>query len=421
MSSVPEAVKLDEAAFTELARSFRGELIRPEDPAYDERRSVWNGSIDRSPALIARCRRRRGRDRGGDVRAADGPADRGARRRSQLPGLSVCDGGHRDRPRADEGHPRGPRDAHRHGTGRRADRRARSGNAGVRARGSSRDRHPYGRRRTHARGRNRWLQRKYGLTIDRCSRSTWSRPRGARESERERKRRICSGVFAAAAATSASSPSSNSGPSRSGPSCSPGRSSGAMEDVAEVAALLPRLDLRRTRRADDDRDPRKAPSLPYRPRRAPRQAGGRRGCCYAGPVEEGERVVQPLRQLRLAGARPVRAEAVHRASGDVRSLLPAWLVVLLPSLRRRRAHRRGDRHHRGPRGADHVAADELPDLADGRGDHPSAEDETAFSGRGAGHTFNINGTTECADGFDDEREWVRNFWSALEPHHTAST
>jgi hypothetical protein len=47
------------------------------------------------------------------------------------------------------------------------------------------------------------------------------------------------------------------------------------------------------------------------------------------------------------------------------------------------------------------------------------EDETAFNGRGVGHTFNISAATETAEGFDEEREWVRNLWSALEPHHTS--
>jgi hypothetical protein len=46
------------------------------------------------------------------------------------------------------------------------------------------------------------------------------------------------------------------------------------------------------------------------------------------------------------------------------------------------------------------------------------EDETAFSGRDAGFTYNIGGSTATADGFDEEREWVRNFWAALEPHFT---
>jgi Berberine and berberine like len=47
------------------------------------------------------------------------------------------------------------------------------------------------------------------------------------------------------------------------------------------------------------------------------------------------------------------------------------------------------------------------------------EDETAFNGRGAAHTFNITAITETAEGFDEEREWSRSFWSALEPHHTS--
>ncbi|MEA2674241.1 MAG: hypothetical protein QOI92_1433, partial [Chloroflexota bacterium] len=34
---------------------FRGTLIRPEDAAYHEARRIWNGAIDRRPALIARC------------------------------------------------------------------------------------------------------------------------------------------------------------------------------------------------------------------------------------------------------------------------------------------------------------------------------------------------------------------------------
>ncbi|HEX7148519.1 MAG TPA: BBE domain-containing protein, partial [Actinomycetota bacterium] len=46
------------------------------------------------------------------------------------------------------------------------------------------------------------------------------------------------------------------------------------------------------------------------------------------------------------------------------------------------------------------------------------DDETAFNGRAAGHTFNINATTATRDGFEEEREWSRSFWSALQPHHT---
>jgi FAD/FMN-containing dehydrogenase len=38
-----------------LRTRFRGALIRPAEEGYDEARRVWNGAIDRFPALIARC------------------------------------------------------------------------------------------------------------------------------------------------------------------------------------------------------------------------------------------------------------------------------------------------------------------------------------------------------------------------------
>ena len=47
------------------------------------------------------------------------------------------------------------------------------------------------------------------------------------------------------------------------------------------------------------------------------------------------------------------------------------------------------------------------------------EDETAFHGRSAGHTFNIGGNTTSAEGFADERAWVHRFWTALQPYHTS--
>ena len=46
---------LDDDALADLARQFRGELIRAGDPPYEAARRVWNGAIDRRPALVARC------------------------------------------------------------------------------------------------------------------------------------------------------------------------------------------------------------------------------------------------------------------------------------------------------------------------------------------------------------------------------
>ncbi|HEU4758842.1 MAG TPA: FAD-binding oxidoreductase [Dehalococcoidia bacterium] len=43
------------AAMEQLREGFRGQLIEPGDPEYDEARRVYNGMIDRRPRLIARC------------------------------------------------------------------------------------------------------------------------------------------------------------------------------------------------------------------------------------------------------------------------------------------------------------------------------------------------------------------------------
>jgi len=45
----------DQVAVEAFRRSFRGELLRPGDTAYEAARKIWNGGIDRRPSLIARC------------------------------------------------------------------------------------------------------------------------------------------------------------------------------------------------------------------------------------------------------------------------------------------------------------------------------------------------------------------------------
>jgi FAD/FMN-containing dehydrogenase len=47
--------QLDDAAVAALKAQFRGALLRPGDAGYDAARSIWNGMIDKHPALIARC------------------------------------------------------------------------------------------------------------------------------------------------------------------------------------------------------------------------------------------------------------------------------------------------------------------------------------------------------------------------------
>jgi len=44
-----------EQSINEFSTQLRGELIQPGDPTYDEARKVYNGMIDKRPALIAQC------------------------------------------------------------------------------------------------------------------------------------------------------------------------------------------------------------------------------------------------------------------------------------------------------------------------------------------------------------------------------
>src|SRR5688572_3999474 len=39
----------------ELKANFRGDVVMPKDNGYDNARKIWNATIDKRPALIARC------------------------------------------------------------------------------------------------------------------------------------------------------------------------------------------------------------------------------------------------------------------------------------------------------------------------------------------------------------------------------
>jgi hypothetical protein len=46
---------IESKTFATLRERFRGALLQPKEEGYDEARRIWNGAIDRRPALIARC------------------------------------------------------------------------------------------------------------------------------------------------------------------------------------------------------------------------------------------------------------------------------------------------------------------------------------------------------------------------------
>ena len=49
------AMAVGRGVLQSLDKGFLGELVAPGDPDYEVRRRVWNGMVDRRPALIARC------------------------------------------------------------------------------------------------------------------------------------------------------------------------------------------------------------------------------------------------------------------------------------------------------------------------------------------------------------------------------
>ena len=84
---------IDDATIGRLRFGIGGEVVTPEDPAYEDARHVWNGMIERHPALIVRC-----------SSAQDVAAGLGFAREHGLvvsvrggshstPGYSTCDGG----------------------------------------------------------------------------------------------------------------------------------------------------------------------------------------------------------------------------------------------------------------------------------------------------------------------------------------
>ena len=53
--SITSVVATGEERTKKFGKTLRGEIIRPGDDAYEKARSLWNGMIDKHPAMIVRC------------------------------------------------------------------------------------------------------------------------------------------------------------------------------------------------------------------------------------------------------------------------------------------------------------------------------------------------------------------------------
>jgi FAD/FMN-containing dehydrogenase len=405
---------------TGLQDGFRGELLRPDDAGYHDKRKIWNGSISRFPALIARCAGvadvidsvNFARENGLLLAVRSGG--------HSFPGLSVCDGGI-----VIDLSPM---------KGIRVDPEARTvrAQAGVLLGELDHETQAFGLAVpsgivTHTGmagltlgGGIGWLMRKYGLTIDQLLSVDLITAEGelVRASEEENPDlfwgvRGGGGNFGIVTEfefrLNPVGPTVLAGPIFWPMEEAPNVLRFYRDWITDVPDELTTIVMHR-----------KAPALPVIPPELHGKPVVVVACCYVGPIEEGDKVVRPLKKfgsplLDLCVPKPF---LTHQAMFDP-SFPHGWWYYF----------RSCDVAELSDDVIDIVAEHAMrisspltafPIFHLGGAIARVGEDTTAFNGRGAGHTLNINGTTRTAEGFDQEREWVRSFWSALEPHHTSA-
>ena len=410
---------IDAPAVDELRALFAGPLIGPGDSAYDEHRKVWNGSIDRRPGLIARCRGV------ADVRAAV----RFARDRELLvavrggghsfPGLSVCDGGIL----IDLGLMKGIRVD--------PDGRTARAQAGVLLGELDRETQAFGLAVpsgivTHTGlagltlgGGIGWIMRKYGLTVDQLlSVDVVTADGEFLTASADQNAELFWGIRGGGG---------NFGIvvdfefrlNPLGPQVLAGPVFWPIEQAADVLRFY------REWIADCPDElmtivlQRRAPALPVMPPELVGKLVVGVVVCWSGSIEEGEKVVRPLKAfgspvLDLCRPKPFLAHQqmldpsfqhgwwYYVRSCDVGALTDDVIDVMV---------------EHGRRITSPISSIALWQM--GGAVARVGEQETAFNGRNAAFTFNINGNSKTADGFEAERQWVRDYWTALAPHHTS--
>ncbi|GAA1127832.1 FAD-binding oxidoreductase [Kribbella jejuensis] len=412
------ATAVDVRALTELARDFRGDLVQPGDPAYDDLRRVWNGSIDRRPGLIARC------TGVADVRSAltyarrtGGPvAARGGGH--SFPGHSTCD----------------------HGLlldlallkGIRVDpvRRTARAQAGVLLGELDRETQAFGLATpagivTHTGlagltlgGGIGWLMRKYGLTIDNLLSVDVLTAEGefltaSEDANAELFWGIRGGGGNFGVVTEFEFRLHPVGPIvYAGPIVWPMEQSPDLlrfyrDWIADIPDELTTAVIHR-----------RLPAAPGIPAELQGRPVVMVMAIYCGAIEDGERVLAPLKAfapslLDLCIARPfveqqaildpsfLRGRWYYMQSCDVAELSDEVIDIAVE-----RALAIDSPYTTNP----------IFQLGGAISRVPSAN--TAFGSRNSGHTFNFVGVTEGPEGFDAQRQWAQASRQALEPHQS---
>jgi FAD/FMN-containing dehydrogenase len=412
-------ISVPEAALGELSASLEGELVGPGGPTYDEHRRVWNGSIDRFPALIARCAG------AADVRAAVRFATstglpvavRGGGH--SYPGLSVCDGGIVI--------DLGPMKKIR------VDPEARTARvqAGVLWGELDRETQAFGLATTGGivshtgvagltlGGGLGWLHRKHGLTIDQLLSVDLITAGGELVTASQTENPDLFWGLRGGGGNFGIVTEFEFRLHRVGPTVLAGP---ILWPIEEAPGLL-RFYREWSAEAPDELMTlvvqRKAPPLPSVPRELHGKLVVAVVCCYAGPVDDGERVVRPLRAfgspvLDLCEPKPYVA---HQATFDASFPHGWWYYFRACDVAELTDDVIDVMVEHGRRIVSPITSVAFFQI--GGAVARVGESETAFNGRDAAFTFNINGNSVTAEGFEAEREWAHAFWSALQPYHTS--
>ena len=418
MAYVENRVTLDKAAFAGLEAGFRGQIVGPEDADYDRHRKIWNGSFDRRPAVIARCAGvsdvisavRFGRTSGLPVAVRSGG--------HSFPGLSIAD----DALVIDLGPLKGVR----------VDPEARTARvqAGVLLGELDQETQAFGLAVpsgivTHTGvagltlgGGIGWIMRKHGLSVDQLRSIDLVTADGELvKASADENADLFWGVRGGGGnfgiVTEFEFNCVPLGPTiLAGPVFWPMEQSGEVlrfyrDWVADAPDELMTIVVHR-----------KAPPLPFVPEELRGKPVVMVVVCWAGDIEEGERFVRPLKQFGhpVADVCMPKPYLAHQATFDP-SFPPGRFYYFkscdVPGLTDEIIDITVERSLRIK-----SPLTSFPIWQMGGAMSRVDEGETAFGGRNAGFTYNIGACTETSEGFDDEREWVRDFWSALEPWHT---
>jgi FAD/FMN-containing dehydrogenase len=399
--------------------AFRGEVVLPGDAGYDEHRKVWNGSIDRRPAVVARCAGvadvidavRFARDRGLTAAVRSGG--------HSFPGLSVCDDG----VVIDLGLMKGVRVD--------PDNRTVRAQAGVLLGELDRETQAFGSAVpagivTHTGlagltlgGGIGWIMRKYGLTIDQLLSVDVVTADGAHVVASETENPDLFWGVRGGGGNFGIVTEFEFRLNPLGPEVVAGPVFWPAEDAPEVLRFY------RDWIADCPDElmtivvQRRMPALPV----VPPDLVGKRiiavAACYAGSIDEGLGVMRPLKGfgrpiLDLCQPKPY---LVHQAMFDPSFRHGCWYYVRSCDVAELTDDVIDVVVEHGSRITSPISSLALWQMGGAVARVP--ESATAFHGRNAGHTFNINGNSETAEGFEAERQWARDYWSALAPHHTS--